>query len=148
GDGCEALCTLPTGCDVAVMIPADGGTFTGRTSGEGTLGGTCGRRGGAPEQVFTWTPDTSGTARVETCGGGTDYDTVLYVRRGSCATGVGVGCNDDACRNASGEGLASRLTFPVTAGQLYSIVVDGWGERQGNFNLKVIPPPTAVACAS
>jgi len=47
---------------------------------------------GAAEQVFQWVSYAFGTATVETCGAGTDYDSVLYVRRGSCTNGVQVAC--------------------------------------------------------
>src|SRR5207247_9238921 len=66
------------------VIPADGGTFTGATSGTSTLAGTCGNSGASPEQVFQWTPAVSGMATIETCGSGTTYDSVLYLRAGSC----------------------------------------------------------------
>jgi hypothetical protein len=38
-----------------------------------------------------------GAAQVSTCSGsGTSYDTVVYVRSGSCTAGAEVACNDDA----------------------------------------------------
>src|SRR5205823_882281 len=83
----------------------------------------------------------------QTCGAGTTFDTVLYLRSGSCAGGpeVAAGCNDDACANATGLNRASRLTPTVTAGQAYYIVVDGYGGAQGTFSLTVTPPvPTTT----
>src|SRR5206468_12566877 len=98
--------------------------------------------GTAPEQVFQWTPAVSGTATIQTCGAGTTFDTVLYLRSGACASGseVAAGCNDDACANATGLYRASRLTPTVTAGQTYYIVVDGYGGAQGIYGLTVTPP--------
>src|SRR5206468_8947724 len=98
--------------------------------------------GTAPEQVFQWTPTVSGTATIQTCGAGTTFDTVLYLRSGACASGpeVAAGCNDDACLNATGLNRSSRLTPTVTAGQTYFIVVDGYGGAQGTFSLTVTPP--------
>src|SRR5205814_5518512 len=93
-----------------------------------------------PERVFQWPPPVSGTATIETCGAGTSFDTVLYVRSGLCASVSEVGCNDDACANSTGLFRASRLTPSVTAGQTYFIVVDGYGGAQGTFSLTVTPP--------
>src|SRR5207245_6877825 len=144
----EALAPALAGdCSSPTVLPAQGGTISGTTSGTSALAGSCGSSGTAPEQVFQWTPTVSGTATVQTCGAGTTFDTVLYLRSGSCASGpgVGAGCNDDACRNAPGLIRAARLTPTVTAGQTYFIVVDGYGGSQGTFSLTVTPPlPTTT----
>src|SRR5881628_824200 len=144
----EALAPALAGdCSSPTVLPAQGGTFGGTTSGTSALAGSCGSSGTAPEQVFQWTPTVSGTATIQTCGAGTTFDTVLYLRSGSCASGpeVAAGCNDDACLNATGLIRASRLTPTVTAGQTYFIVVDGYGGAQGTFSLTVTPPaPTTT----
>src|SRR5437879_4917441 len=118
------------------------GTFSGATSGTSALVGSCGSSGTSPERVYQWTPAVSGTATIQTCGTGTTFDTVLYMRSGACASGpeVAGGCNDDACTNATGLYRASRLTPTVTAGQTYYIVVDGYGGAQGIYGLTVTPP--------
>ena len=136
--------TAPPGgaCGAPTTIPAQGGVVTGATSGTGTLNGSCGGTSTAPERVFRWTPAVSGVATIATCGAGTTFDTVLYVRNGSCTTGTPVACNDDACANATGQNRASRITATVTAGQTYFIVVDGYGGKSGNFTLSVTPPAT------
>ena len=142
-------CTDPT------VIPAAGGVFTGSTSGisgGGSLDGTCGNTGTSPEKVFQWTPSLSGRATIQTCGGSTNFDTVLYMRSGSCQTGSPVACNDDTsgCNSGAGSGIASRITPTVTAGQTYYIVVDGYGGARGDFRLSVTPPtpPPPSACLS
>src|SRR3989454_11518690 len=143
----EALVPALAGsCSSPTVLPAQGGTFGGTTSGTSVLAGSWGRSGAAPEQVFQWTPTVSGTATVQTCGAGTTFDTVLYMRSGACASGpeLAAGCNDDACTNATGLYRASRLTPTVTAGQTYFIVVDGYGGAQGAFRL-TIPPPAPPA---
>ncbi len=133
--------TLPgSACSRATVIPAAGGTFTGTTSGTSSLAGTCGSSGSSPEQAFQWTPAVSGPATIETCGSGTTYDSVLYLRAASCATGAEVQCNDDACANSTGLVRASRLTPSVTAGTTYYIVVDGYAGSRGSFALRVTPP--------
>jgi len=133
--------TVPgSACNNATVIPAGGGTFTATTSGTSTLAGTCGSSGSSPEKVFQWTPSLSGPATIETCGSGTTYDSVLYLRAASCATGAEVQCNDDACANSTGLVRASRLTPSVTAGTTYYIVVDGYAGSRGSFALRVTPP--------
>src|SRR5438552_3887822 len=139
----EALAPALAGdCSSPTVLPAQGGTFGGTTSGTSALAGSCGSSGTAPEQVYQWTPAVSGTATIQTCGAGTTFDTVLYLRSGACAGGpeMAAGCNDDACTNAIGLYRASRLTPTVTAGQTYFIVVDGYGGAQGLYGLTVTPP--------
>src|SRR5438552_9408301 len=127
-------------CGSPTVIPSQGGTLTGATRGTSTLAGGCGVTSGSAEKVFQWTPTVSGTATVQTCGSGTTFDTVLYMRSGTCGGGAEVACNDDACANSTGAGVASRITPAVTAGQTYYIVVDGYGSGQGTFSLTVVPP--------
>src|SRR5439155_1973006 len=130
------------GCSSPTVIAAQGGTFSGTTSGTSTLAGSCGNSASSPERVYQWTPVVSGKATIQTCGAGTTFDTVLYVRSGVCASGSEVvsGCNDDACTNATGLNRASRVTPAVTAGQTYYIILDGYAGAQGNFTLTVTPP--------
>ena len=140
----------PVPCDRATTIPATGGVFTGTTAGLDTLAGTCGQPG-SPEVVFQWTPATSGLATIETCGSGTDYDTVLYARTGSCTNGSEVACDDDSCLDSTGHNVASRITAMVSAGVTYFIIVDGSHGASGSFTLSVTAPqpsPTATATPS
>src|SRR5439155_664147 len=161
GQAGQISAALAGDCSSPTVIPAPGGTFSGTTSGTSALAGSCGRSGESPEQVFQWTPTVSGTATIQTCGAGTTFDTVLYLRSGVCSGGpeVAAGCNDDTCANATGLIRASRITPTVTAGQTYFIVVDGYGGAQGAFSLTVTPPgdpaptttttlPGGAACSS
>ena len=127
---------LPAGtCSSPIVIPAAGGNLNGTTSGVSQQTGSCQpRSGSSPEKVFQWTPTVSGTATIQTCGGVTNFDTVLYVRRGSCTSGAEVKCDDDTC------GFASSIAPTVTAGQTYYIFVDGYNGDFGAFSLKVTPP--------
>src|SRR5919197_5472369 len=143
--------TLGGDCTSPTVIPAQGGTVSGATSGPSALAGSCGSSATSPEYVYQWTPAVSGTATIQTCGAGTTFDTVLYLRSGACdGPEVAGGCNDDACPGArrrqhhtNGLGLyrASRLTPAVTAGQTYFIVVDGYRGAQGTFSPTGTPPP-------
>jgi hypothetical protein len=82
-------------CEEPTPIPPGGGTVTGTTSGANTQAGTCGESDHSPERAFVWTPTSSGPAKFETCSTtDTRFDTVLYVRSGSC-NGTQLACNDD-----------------------------------------------------
>jgi hypothetical protein len=129
-------------CESPTVIPAAGGVFTGTTSGSSTASGTCGSSGSAPERVFAWTPTRTGTATIQTCGNNTRFDTILYMRSGTCQSGTQTACNDDTsgCDTFTGLGFGSRIRPSVTAGQTYYIFVDGYGTGSGNFTLSVTAP--------
>jgi hypothetical protein len=128
-------------CSQPIVLPAAGGVFNGTTAGTGALAGACAAgSAAAPEVVYQWTAATSGSAVFETCGAGTNFDTVVYLREGVCASGTQAGCNDDACANATGAMRASRLTRQVTAGESYFLVVDGYNGAAGTYTLRVTPP--------
>jgi hypothetical protein len=74
-------------------------------------------------------------ADIETCDRNTRYQTVLYVRRGSCA-GTELVCGVTGCVDTQG----SRITPTVAAGETYYIVVDGNLGQAGRYKLKVTPP--------
>jgi hypothetical protein len=128
-------------CDAPFTIPPAGGIVNGTTSGTSALG-SCANSNGSPERVYQWTPTTSGLATLETCGGQTAYDTVLYISESTCG-GAAFACVDDVsgCGTSSGPAHGSRIRPTVTAGRTYYVVVDGYNGRQGNYTLNVIPPP-------
>ena len=111
----------------------------------------------APEAVFVWTPAASGTATIETCGAGTAFDTVVYLRDTTCA-GAELACNDDTLSCATGDICGNRghhgslVTPTVFAGHTYVIVVDGYagscGGSSGAFALTVIPPVSSTTTTS
>ncbi len=124
GDGgaCPAR-TLPSRTGSAIAM--------GDTSSEAAaLEGTCGGES-ASEATFSWTPPAAGTYTITTAG--SDYDTVLYVRDGSC-TGAELDCNDD---DETGKTLQSSVTVTLRAGQTVVIVVDGYDTETGPFTLNI-----------
>src|SRR5207247_2577768 len=96
--------TLPGDCSNPTVIPAQGGTFSGTTSGSSLLAGSCGSSGDSPERVFQWTPAGSGTATIQTCGDGTHFDTVLYLAGGACGHSPEVARHEDTTRRPAGHG--------------------------------------------
>src|SRR6185436_11261650 len=78
----------PTPGTVLRSVPAQGGTFTGTTSGASNFAPGCSADPNtAPEHVYAWTPVVSGPASISTCGAGTNYDTTLYVSTAADGTG-------------------------------------------------------------
>lgn len=103
-------------------------TLTGMTSGTSADSGSCGGAN-APEVAYVYFAPRAGTYTFDTFG--SEFDTVLYVRSD---TGTELGCNDDS---SSGNTKQSRVTLPLTAGQMVNIVVDGFNMESGNYTLRI-----------
>jgi glucose/arabinose dehydrogenase len=138
------------GTSTGAVIPPGGGVIMGTTSGASARTAQCvSSSARAPEAILSWTPSVSGLARLETCGAGTRFDTVLYVAPSSSGANQ-LACNDDTSGCATGDGSStadhhgSRVSLSVTAGQTYSVFVDGFegsvGGWQGAWVLTVTPP--------
>jgi hypothetical protein len=115
-------------CGGALLLNS-GVTASGTTSGSTFDNvGTCNTSNTAPG-VWYFVVGTGGSLTVETCGGITNYDTKLSVFSGSCGALTCVAGNDDAC------GLQSRVITTTSPGQLYYILVHGFGTATGNFSI-------------
>ncbi|MBN2226676.1 MAG: hypothetical protein JW763_04875 [candidate division Zixibacteria bacterium] len=87
----------------------------------------------SPDAVYSFTPAADDTIDISLCFDGTDYDTKLFVYENAETPGAPYACNDDAC-----PGYVSEiLGLPVTGGNTYYIVVDGYGGGCGNYELHV-----------
>jgi hypothetical protein len=86
----------------------------------------------APEEAVLVMVAEDTQLRATTAGSG--YDTVLYVLE-NCDPGAAVGCNDDS----PGGRLTSSLTWRARAGVPYYVVVDGFGDNSGAFQLNISP---------
>jgi hypothetical protein len=112
----------------ATVIPGlpydDSGTTVGYTD---NYQSTCFYAGGAPDVVYRITiPPGTGAIGVSLCG--STYDTGLYILDAALRE---IACNDDYC------GLQSQLDHvPVTTGQTYYIVVDGYSSASGSYVLR------------
>ncbi len=95
-----------------------------------------------------WTAPTSGTARLETCGGVTvDTKAAAWTANNGtlCPSGTFLAYNDDAC------GLQTRISWTVTGGTNYFIQLGAYTEGvtySGTFTLAVLLPPTNDVCAA
>jgi len=100
---------------------------------------------GGVDEVWTYTPASTGFVTLSLCQGTTNYDTKMYVYEGSCpavgsgATGTSYACNDDNCDNGAlfpNPWVSFIDDLLVNAGTTYYIVVDGWGGTDaGNYTL-------------
>jgi len=137
-------------CDEPIILAAGGDTVDGTTVGAtSTLAGSCNPSDTSPEVVHEWTPNFTGTAFAYTCGGTTNFDTLLYVHGTACSgpTADELKCNDDTTGCAP-SGNGSSLTWPVTSGTTYWIIVDGFNGADGDYTLVVgqaaTPTPTVT----
>jgi len=121
-------------CAGAINV-GSGGTFSGTTCGANNdYTGSCGSST-SPDVVYVMNLISRSNVDINTCSG-TSWDTVLYLRSGSC-TGTEIGCSDDAC------GVQSRITATLDPGTYY-IFVDGFGSgNAGAFMLSVSITPLA-----
>jgi hypothetical protein len=87
--------------------------------------------GTGPEIVLMYRVFNSQTITFSLEQDATDFDTVLYVRRGDCLTGAEI-CNDDD----DIFGTASAITDFFTAGD-YFIIIDGFNGASGTFELLI-----------
>jgi hypothetical protein len=137
GNGCddncdgrvdEGCCTAGDTCECPFTIGADGGVYSGTTSGMGNdYGGGCGGDG-APDVVYRMTLTSTRYVIIDTSGSG--FDTVVHVHQGSCG-GYENGCDDDG-----GVSTGSRLEGTLGAGTYY-VVVDGYDTYSGSYSLQV-----------
>jgi hypothetical protein len=109
-------CATPANLVGTGVFPYD--TTACSTGAEGQAEALCsffGSSGIVNDAWFTWTSPFTGNARIETCGF-TSHDSKIAVYSGAgCPTGAALACNDDACA------LQTRVDFPVTSGQTYTI---------------------------
>ncbi|MEZ5063588.1 MAG: hypothetical protein R3B81_02585 [bacterium] len=95
----------------------------------------------SPDVVYSYSPAANGAIDVSLCN--SLYDTKVYVYEN--AAGNLIACNDDDCGS---DGFKSFLGgVPVSAGNTYYIVVDGYGGDCGDYSLDVTENvPCIVDC--
>jgi len=139
GAECRALCP-EVSLNSSLPVYQSGSTagapnnFAGTSCTDG-YGGIGDDGGTAPERTFAFVAPFTGSYIIDTIGSA--FDTVLYVRDGSCG-GSQLACSDDI----DPANLQSRVTVDLTAGQTIIIFVDGYMGASGTFNLNIalIPP--------
>lgn len=139
--GAPAFCVAPPGdnCSNAFVIPNLPFTVSGTTVGyTNDYDFACPYAGStAPDAVYAYTPIETEMVSLSLCGGTTNFDTKLYIYQGSCVNPP-IACNDDSCTapNFPANPYVSRLEcVPLTGGNTYYVVVDGYGALSGNYTL-------------
>jgi hypothetical protein len=122
-------------CTTATVIPALPFNDNGTTSGFGNdYDEVCPFTGStSPDVVYSFAPAASTSIDIDLCASG--YDTKVYVYENTCVGGSLIACNDDACGI---DGFRSQLlNVPLTGGNTYYIVVDGFGGDSGPYEMAV-----------
>ncbi len=145
---CIAAPAGENACDM-IRPYAVGQAIRGNTNnGSSTHAGSCSLNADAPELVYSFVADRPGPICMTT--NGSDFDTNLYVREGSCLNGqepVGA-CNlNNGTSRADGRvallnvatATDSTLHFEANAGTTYFVFIDGWHRRSGQFVLSSRP---------
>jgi hypothetical protein len=82
--------------------------------------------GGSGDTTFAFFASETRTYTFDSAGSG--YDVVLSVLDGECG-GVLLGCTDQSDQGSSD----ARLDIPLRAGQIVTVVIDGFGGDEGEF---------------
>lgn len=107
-------------------------SFTDDTSGGDAIFkglDACSNTNDGKEKVYILTSakDGKATVRVEP---GSGFDASVYVRSDTCGKGSQV-----ACSETGGAGKTESVTFNVTAGTAYTVVVDGTANSSGTYKV-------------
>jgi hypothetical protein len=87
----------------------------------------------APDVVYSYTPGSDVSVMVDLCG--SLYDTKLYVYDSGLAL---VACNDDFYFDeVCGTYVSALESLPLTGGETYFIIIDGYGGESGDYFLSV-----------
>lgn len=141
GDTCETAVSLDGPLPISVS-----GTTVGYTNDYDEV---CNYTGStAPDVVYMYTPTADVVVDLTLCDGATDYDSKMYVYENTCPTpGSPYACNDDACTSAAGQNYVSRIAeLPLTGGNTYYIVVDGYQANAGTYYLDIYESATGACC--
>jgi hypothetical protein len=91
---------------------------------------TCQPQTMGPEKILMFRLSTVKTISATTAG--SQFDTVLYVKKDDCMNGREIACNDD-----SGSGTTSAVRLPNAQPGTYFFFVDGFNGDSGPYMLRV-----------
>ncbi|OGQ84665.1 MAG: hypothetical protein A2289_04895 [Deltaproteobacteria bacterium RIFOXYA12_FULL_58_15] len=103
---------------------------------DNTLDPSCGTPGGL-DVVLEWIANKAGVWEIDTFG--SDYDTVLWARRGTC------GGEEIACNNDSG-GLQSKISICAEEAEVFMIGADTNGAQPAASNIEVNATHIGTRC--
>ncbi|MFO7565003.1 MAG: hypothetical protein R6X02_20325 [Enhygromyxa sp.] len=119
---------MPGDCPFGALFGAQETVFGSTVGASSDFGSLCGG-GDTPDVEYLFFPPVTGLYRIDTFG--SSFDTVLSVLSGECQWGTHLECNDDAMGT-----LQSSIQLLLFANEVYTIVVDGFGEV-GSYQLNV-----------
>ncbi|MEI7801978.1 MAG: T9SS type A sorting domain-containing protein [Bacteroidota bacterium] len=126
-------------CSGAIVMNC-GDIVTGSTlTAAADLAGLCGTQPTAPGVWYTIVGD--GSVMTASLCNGTTWDTKLNVYSGTCANLTCVSGNDDFC------GLQSQVSFLSQVGVNYYILVNGYNNATGDFQLEVTCALPCITCS-
>ena len=134
------LCVIKQSNCLTAKLITGSGQHTGTT--EGFVGehiGGCG--GGAGEAIFYFVLSEPSYVHLDSIG--TSFDSVLYVRHGSCDYGPEIACDDDSGNYQWSAAIDFTILYPGT----YYVYLDGFtidpmfGANDGPFVLNVVIEP-------
>jgi hypothetical protein len=106
--------------------------------------------GGAPDVCYSYRPLLNEEITISLCN--SNYDTELYVFENGVMFPA-YACDSDACHDPAGNPYRSKIEcLPLTAGNVYCIVIDGYWDSAGDYDIEitrcqpcVLPcPPVAI----
>jgi len=104
-----------------------------------TISAQCAQPSTGPEDVYVVNVGSNGILTAMLNAASTTFDSVLYARKGDCASIVGEKCTDrtSPMHNLFGGEV---ISFPVKSGETWYIVVDGYKDvpdGKGDYGLRV-----------
>lgn len=88
----------------------------------------------SPDVVYAYTPAANEIIKLSLCNSG--YDTKMFIYENAATPGSPFACDDDGCGAAAGY-TSFIDCLPVTGGNTYYIVIDGYNGESGNYELVV-----------
>lgn len=128
---------LPIACDA----PATGNTADGIYLPMPT----CGPANVSTKGLWYGFTGTGEDVTLSTCSGATNFDTKISVFTGLCDQLICVAGSDDAPNCPANR---SAVVFPTTVGTAYLVLVHGYDQDQGDFELAMTCSPACAAGAN
>jgi len=88
----------------------------------------------SPDVVYSYTPAANEIIKLSLCN--SSYDTKMFVYENAATPGSPYACDDDGCGSAAGY-TSNIECMPITGGNTYYIVIDGYNGQAGAYELVV-----------
>ncbi len=150
-DNCGGTTVINDVCADAIPITC-GFSYTGSSAAATTTGDPSSHCGVEPDAPGVWYQITGNgfDITLSTCNANTDFDSQINVYEGSCGALACVGGNDDGLNCSyllNGHYRLSTYTFTSVIGVEYFIMVNGFNNATGNFELNASCSNTAACQA-